>query len=78
MMPELNQLQQLLCIAKHGNLSRAAQELHLFQPALSRSMQRLESELQMELFDRQKNKIAFNPTGELAIEYASYSFSHSK
>lgn len=70
MMPELNQLQQLLCIAKHGNLSRAAEELHLSQPALSRSMQRLESELQMELFDRQKNKIAFNPTGELAIEYA--------
>lgn len=57
MMPELNQLQQLLCIAKHGNLSRAAQELHLSQPALSRSMQRLESELQMELFDRQKIKL---------------------
>ena len=69
-MPELNQLQQLLCIAKCGNLSKAAEELHLSQPAISRSMQRLENELQIELFERRKNKIAFNPTGELAVEYA--------
>lgn len=69
-MPELNQLQQLLCVAKHGNLSKAAEELHLSQPALSRSMQRLENELQMELFERSKNKITFSPTGELAVEYA--------
>lgn len=69
-MPEINQLQQLLCVAKHGNLSKAAEELHLSQPALSRSMQRLESELQMELFERSKNKITFSPTGELAVEYA--------
>lgn len=69
-MPEINQLQQLLCISKHGNLSKAAEELHLSQPALSRSMQRLESELQMSLFERSKNKITFNPTGDLAVEYA--------
>lgn len=69
-MLEINQLQQLLCVAKHGNLSKAADELHLSQPALSRSMQRLENELQMELFERSKNKIIFSPTGELAVEYA--------
>lgn len=34
------------------------------------SMQRLENELQMELFERSKNKITFSPTGELAVEYA--------
>lgn len=73
-MPEINQLQQLLCVAKHGNLSKAAEELHLSQPALSRSMQRLESELQMELFERSKNKITFSPTGELAVEYAKKVF----
>lgn len=69
-MPEVNQLQQLLSIAKNGNLSKAAEELHLSQPALSRSMQKLENELQMELFERSKNKITFSPTGELAVEYA--------
>lgn len=69
-MPELNQLQQLLCIAKYGNLSNAAEELHLSQPAISRSMQKLENELQITLFERSKNKITFNQTGELAVEYA--------
>lgn len=69
-MPEIVQLEQLLAISKNGTISKAAEELHLSQPALSRSMQRLEEELGVTLFDRQKNKIEFNPNGELAVEYA--------
>lgn len=40
------------------------------QPALSRSMQRLETALQVSLFDRQKNKIELNDNGRMAVEYA--------
>lgn len=69
-MPEIHQLEQLVSVAKYGNLSKAAEELHISQPALSRSMQKLESELEVSLFERQKNKIAFTPTGEMAVEYA--------
>ena len=67
---ELYQLEQLLAFAECGTLSGAAERLHLSQPALSRSMQRLEAELQVSLFDRQKNKIEFNENGRMAAEYA--------
>ena len=69
-MMELYQLTQLVAIARHGTLSRAAGELHLSQPALSRSMQKLEGELQVPLFIRQKNKLEINENGQMAVEYA--------
>ena len=37
-MIELNQLEQLVCIAKNKTISKAAEELLISQPALSRSM----------------------------------------
>ena len=67
---ELYQLEQLLAVAKCGTLSNAAEQLHISQPALSRSMQRLEAELQVPLFDRQKNKIALNENGRMAVDCA--------
>lgn len=67
---ELYQLEQLLAVAECGTLSRAAEHLHISQPALSRSMQRLEAELQVTLFDRQKNKIELNENGRMAVDYA--------
>lgn len=67
---ELYQLEQLLVVAECGTLSGAAEQLHLSQPALSRSMQKLEEELQVTLFDRQKNKISLNENGKLAVELA--------
>lgn len=69
-MPELNQLIQLLAIARCGTLSAAAEQLHLSQPALSRSMQKLEDELGFALFDHGKNRIALNATGEMAVALA--------
>ena len=67
---ELVQLKQLLAIAKYDTLSKASEELLISQPALSRSMQRLEDELQVPLFNRQKNKITFNENGKIALDYA--------
>lgn len=67
---ELYQLEQLLAFAECGTLSGAAEHLHISQPALSRSMQRLEAELQVPLFDRQKNKIELNENGRMAVDYA--------
>lgn len=69
-MIELNQLEQLICIAKNKTISKAAQELLISQPALSRSMQRLESDLGVELFDHYKNKIELNKNGELVVKHA--------
>lgn len=69
-MIELYQLKQLTAIEKYGNLSRAAQSLHISQPALTRSVQKLESELGVELFYRSRNKIEFNEAGRLALTEA--------
>lgn len=67
---ELMQLEQLITVAECGTLSGAALRLHISQPALSRSMQRLEEDLQLTLFDRRKNKITLNQNGQLAVDYA--------
>lgn len=69
-MIELNQLEQLIAIAKNQTLSQAAKELLISQPALSRSMQRLEETLEAQLFDRYKNKVVLNENGKLAVKYA--------
>lgn len=69
-MLETNQLSQLITIADTKTLSKAAEILHISQPALTLSIQKLESELNVTLFDRQKNKITLNKTGELAVSHA--------
>lgn len=68
-MIEFYQLEQLIAIAKEGTLSKAAQQLLISQPALTRSIQRLEEDLAITLFDRKKNKITLNDNGLLAVEY---------
>lgn len=69
-MVEIYLLEQLDAFARCGTLSAAAEELHITQPALSRSMKRIERELGVPLFDRSKSKISLNETGKLAAELA--------
>ncbi|WP_312494365.1 LysR family transcriptional regulator, partial [Anaerosporobacter sp.] len=69
-MIELSQLEHLLAFSEYSTLSKAAEELHTSQPALSRSMQKLEDELRVPIFERQKNKMVLNKNGELAVDYA--------
>lgn len=69
-MIELHQLEQLVIISEYKTLSKASEILLLSQPALTRSIQKLEDELGVKLFDRKKNKITLNDNGELAVKYA--------
>lgn len=61
---ELNQIRQFVKVVECKTLSKAAEELFITQPALSRSMKNLESELGVELFYRNKNKIILNKNGD--------------
>ena len=61
---ELNSLKQFLVVARLEHLSRAADELHIAQPSLSRTIARLESELGVPLFDR-SGRLRLNDTGKL-------------
>ena len=63
-------MRQLDAIARRGTISAAAEELHLSQPALSRSIRRLERELGQELFDRTHNSATLNDAGQLAVDHA--------
>lgn len=69
-MIELEQLQHLVTFQECQTLSKAAKQLHISQPVLTRSMQKLEEELEVNLFNRTKNKIAFNETDLLAVSLA--------
>lgn len=69
-MIEIVQLQHLIAFSEYKTLSQAAQELHVSQPVLTRSMQKLEEELGVSLFNRTKNSITLNANGELAVELA--------
>lgn len=64
-------LEQLVMLNTYQTLSETAKQMHISQPALSRSMQKLESELGVTLFERSKNRIVLNDAGKLAAEYAS-------
>lgn len=67
---EFYQLEQFLAIVEYGTLSKAAEYLHISQPGLTRSMQKLEEELALSLFDHKKNKITLNDNGILAADFA--------
>ena len=67
---DLDQLRQLDAIARQGTMSAAARALHLSQPALSRSLARLEVELGQPLFDRPGRRLVLNDAGRVALEHA--------
>ena len=69
-MPEILLLEQLVIVAELGALSRAAEKLHLTQPALSRSMKKLEEEVGVPLFIRGANSLSLNEPGKVVVEAA--------
>lgn len=58
-------------VAKHGNLSEAARELHVTESVLSRHLKALEAETGLELFDRSSNPMRLTAEGELFLPLAS-------
>lgn len=68
---EVYLLEQLDAFAREGTLSKAAERLHMTQPALSHSMKKIEDDLGVSLFTREKGKIALNETGRLAADCAA-------
>ena len=61
---ELLQMKYFERIAAHENISKAAEDLFVTQPALSASLRRLENELGYTLFDRQGRKLVLNDNGK--------------
>lgn len=69
-MLDLNELEQFVVFAKYGVLSKTAEVLNISQPTITRTMQHVEEAFGVTLFNRGKNKITLNETGEKAVECA--------
>lgn len=69
-MLDLNELEQFVTFAKYGTLSKTAEILNISQPTITRTMQHVEEAFEVTLFERGKNRIALNETGEKAVECA--------
>lgn len=72
---ELTQLEYFKAVAAHNSISRAAEQMHVTQPALSRSIARLEQEVGAPLFDRVNRRVVLNNYGRLflaGVELAFY------
>ena len=63
-------MRQVLAIGRHGSFSRAARELGIAQPTLSKSIARLEDELSVRLFDRSGWRARMTPMGEFVVRQA--------
>lgn len=68
---ELYQLKYFLYASKYENISKAAQELRVAQPSISKAIRALEKELQVELFERNGKRIELTYAGRVLRENIS-------
>lgn len=63
------QLEYLAAVTRAGSLRRAAEQLHLSQPALSEAVSRLEGELGVTLLDRRRSGARISRAGHDLLQY---------
>lgn len=63
-------LRVFAAVARHLNFTKAANELHISQPAISKHIQELESTYAVRLFERAGHRITLTPAGEAFLKYA--------
>jgi DNA-binding transcriptional LysR family regulator len=67
---ELRHLRTIAAVARHGSFSKAAEELHLAQSAVSQQIRRLELELGLEVFRRTSRSVELTAEGDVILGYA--------
>lgn len=70
MLMELRQLEYLVAVAEEANFTRAAERIHVAQPAVSAQIQRLERELGQQLLDRTRRTVRLTAAGQAVLPYA--------
>lgn len=67
---DLRQLRVFVEIVRQKNFTRAAERLHIAQPAVSISLRKLEEELQLTLLNRQEKRVTLTAEGENLLRHA--------
>ena len=67
-------LERFKKVAELEHLTEAAKQLHIAQPALSRTISKLEAELGVPLFDRSNRQIALNDYGRIVLRHTGIIF----
>lgn len=67
---DLNHLRSFVSVAQFGHLTRAAEALHLSQPALSAHIKSLEEEFGVALFERSPSGMTLTPSGRRLVAEA--------
>jgi DNA-binding transcriptional LysR family regulator len=67
---ELRQLRLFIEVAKHKSITKAAENMHISQPALSKTLRALEDELGMTLIIRTNKTSDLTDAGKVVLEYA--------
>ena len=67
---ELRQLRHLMAVIEQGSFSRAAEVVHLTQPALTRSIQALEASVGSPVLERNRGALLPTQIGELLLRHA--------
>ena len=75
---ELYQLRSFVAVAELGQLTRAAERLHLSQPAVSAQIKALEDELAATLFERGAAGMTLTPAGRHLLPHAERVLAASK
>ena len=65
---DLKLLEHFISVVQYGSFSRAAQQSFVSQPTLSKSIKKLEEQLQVILFERSTRKLRLTDAGELVYE----------
>src|SRR5919206_230720 len=68
MTPELCLIRYFVAVAQEGNVTRAAERLHVAQPSLSAAVRQLERQLGVDLLERRGRGIGLTPAGELLLD----------
>ena len=74
MISNLNNYVIFYTVAKAGNISKAANQLYISQPAISKSISKLEAELGTALFARSSKGVTLTEEGQVLYEYVERAF----